>query len=149
MIIGGLWRASQIVHDPRIAEMVLAFSRWLERYGWVPQDWYYAGEDWRHGCQKLADGDKGGTMPAYWGSDTASLAFRQKHVEWYTDTHNPELWFVVNWARSLETDSGRRAALGNRLVLIENYFNPRCAAISDPGRMFNWQHRDAYLFDTP
>lgn len=145
-LIGGLFRAYQVTQDKRIEEMILAFGRFLENHGFIRQAWFDAtGNDWRHPCQ---DGD--GTIAAYWSSSTASLQVLtniQNSEGWYSDSHNPELLLAVKWAHKLETVPQHKAALADRIRLIENWFNADCAAISTTPRAFNWQHRDMFWIE--
>jgi hypothetical protein len=141
MIIGSLYKAYEITNDSRILEMVQRFGDFMENYGWIPQSWWDHpdAQSWKHGCQ-----DGGGTISGYSSSSVASvsaLVATQNSEGWYSDMHNPELLLPVAWAWSLETDPLKKQALADRIILIENWFNPNCASESGTPRAFNWQNR--------
>ncbi len=135
-IVGGLWRAWLVTGDERIPVMLRDFGRYLETYGFVPDD--LAGK-WRSPC------NTGGTIGWYFSSAIAPL---ERVVEiqdsegWGSDAHNPELLMAVAAARHFETDPDWREKFSRRADRLAKYLNRECAAVSHTPRAFNWQNRN-------
>jgi hypothetical protein len=139
-IIGGLWRAWRATEDARIPAMIRSFGDYMERHGWIGADGFAAGgATWRASC------NVDGAIAWYFSSGVeplAKIATIQNSEGWYSDSHNPELYFVVAAAHFFETDAGKRAALRTRAEQVARYFNVGCGSLSGTPRAFNWQHRN-------
>ena len=135
-IVGGLWRAWQVTRDDRIPVMLRDYGRYLEQHGFVPDE--LAGE-WRSSC------NAGGTIGWYFSSGSAPqerITAIQDNEGWGSDAHNPELLMAIAAARHFETDPQWRQKLSRRADRLATYLNPRCAAVSNTPRAFNWQNRN-------
>ena len=142
LIIGGLHDAYQVRHDSRIPEMVLAFARYAEEYAWIPKNWNgHDSDNWTHICNQ----ENNGTIVGYWSSSTANFSTLfaiQDEYGYHSDEHNAEMRLPIAWAYRLESDAVQKQKYFQRLLKIENYFNPDCATLPGPARMFHWQHRN-------
>ncbi|HRN62262.1 MAG TPA: hypothetical protein PLF73_07370, partial [Luteimonas sp.] len=136
-LVGGLWHAWRVTADPRIPTMLRDFGRYIEQYGFAPDEF---GNKWRSSCN---GGD--GTIGLYFSS---AIAPQERVIEiqdsegWGSDSHNPELLMVVAAARNFETDPEWRKKLEQRAARLGRYLNENCAAVSHTPRAFNWQHRN-------
>jgi hypothetical protein len=143
LVVGALWDAYRVTGDPRIPGMVRDYAWYLEEHGWIPESWFQEAGNPR---TWMLDCNTNGTIAGYWSSSVApvpALVEIQNSEGWASDVHNPDLRLTVAWAWALETDPARKATLGRRLDLIEDWFRTECSAKSAPPRMFAWQHRDS------
>lgn len=140
-IIDGLWHTWLVTGDPRIPEMITAFGRYMERYGWIDVNTIVQGHEWRNPCS----GDHG-QIAWYWSSahaTRAKLAEIEDSDGWYSDAHNVELVMPVAAAYYFERDPAQSEALKRRLSALASSYNTECAQISDTLRRFNWNNRGA------
>jgi hypothetical protein len=140
-IVDGLWHAWLVTRDPRIPPMIVAFGRYLERYGWIDPGLLVSPHDWRNGCS-----GQGGQIAWYWSSSHAkpgALMKIQESEGWYSDGHTVELGLPVAAAYYFETDPAHAAALKKRFSALSSSYSSSCAAISDTLRRFNWNNRGA------
>lgn len=140
-IIDGLWHAWLVTSDARIPPMIVDFGRYLERYGWIDPKLLVQPHDWRNDCS-----GPNGQIAWYWSSSqapTAALSRIQESEGWYSDGHTVELGLPVAAAHYFTTDPAQAAALKKRFGAIADSYSPRCAAISDTLRRFNWNNRGA------
>jgi len=140
-IIDGLWHAWVATHDARIPPMVVAFGRYLERYGWIDPSLLVPPHDWRNPCS-----GRDGQIAWYWSSSHASAATLTKIQEsegWYSDGHTVELALPVAAAYYFEKDATQATALKKRFTAMASSYSPSCASISDTLRRFNWNNRGA------
>jgi len=139
-IIDGLWHAWLVTSDPRIPEMITAFGRYMERYGWIDLKTITDKEkDWRNPCSGTE-----GQISWYWSSSRANeqqLVAIQNSEGWYSDAHNVELMLPIAAARYFETDPEQRQALDRRLTLLASSYSASCAENRETPRRFNWNNR--------
>lgn len=138
-IIDGLWHTWLVTGDHRIPEMITAFARYLERYGWIDVNSIVQGHEWRNPCS----GDKG-QIAWYWASSKAprsKLADIEDSDGWYSDAHNVELVMPVAAAYYFERDPQQSDALKRRLDALSSSYNTECAQIGETLRRFNWNNR--------
>ena len=138
-IIDGLWHTWLVTGDKRIPEMITAFARYMERYGWIDVNTIVQGHEWRNPCS----GDKG-QIAWYWASSTAprsKLAEIEDSDGWYSDAHNVELVMPVAAAYYFERDPQQSEALKRRLNALASSYNTECAQIGETLRRFNWNNR--------
>ncbi|HWU76431.1 MAG TPA: hypothetical protein VN043_07990 [Rhodanobacter sp.] len=139
-IIDGLWHAWLATRDTRIPTMVIAFGRYMERYGWIDLNTMTAKEkDWRNPCS-----GPDGQISWYWSSAHAErkqLAAIESSDGWYSDSHNVELTLPVAAARYFTTDQQLQRALDLRMELLASSYSTSCAEISSTPRLFNWNNR--------
>ncbi|AIF48408.1 hypothetical protein [Dyella japonica] len=138
-IIDGLWHTWLVTGDRRIPEMITAFGRYLERYGWVDVNTIVQGHDWRNPCS----GPKG-QIAWYWASSQANhkkLSDIEDSDGWYSDAHNVELAMPVAAAYYFEQDPTQSAALKRRLEALASSYNTECGQIGETLRRFNWNNR--------
>ncbi|RAO78411.1 hypothetical protein CA260_08820 [Dyella jiangningensis] len=140
-IIDGLWHTWLVTGDPRIPTMIIAFGRYMERYGWIDVKAIKSGRDWRNPCSGPQ-----GQIAWYWSSSRASFA-RLADIEdsdgWYSDAHNVELVMPVAAAYYFETDPAQSEALKQRLDALKSSYSTECAEVSGTTRRFNWNNRGA------
>jgi hypothetical protein len=138
-IIDGLWHAWLATGDPRIPDMITAFGRYMERYGWIDPGTIPPGHDWRNPCSGPA-----GQIAWYWSSaraDRKKLEAIEDSDGWYSDAHNVELVMPMAAAYYFERDPAQSKALKRRLDALASSYDTECAQVSDPLRRFNWNNR--------
>ena len=140
-IIDGLWHAWFATGDARIPPMVVAWGRYMERYGWIDHALLVNPHDWRNPCSG-ADGQ----IAWYWSSAHSTLPKLQKIQDsegWYSDAHTVELALPVAAARYFDADPAQAQVYDKRLRAMASSYSSSCAAISDTVRRFNWNNRGA------
>lgn len=140
-IIDGLWHTWLVTGDKRIPEMITAFGRYMERYGWIDVSTIVQGHDWRNPCS-----GSNGQIAWYWSSSQAShkkLADIEDSDGWYSDAHNVELVMPMAAAYYFERDPAQSAAYRKRIDALSTSYNTGCAQISETLRRFNWNNRGA------
>jgi hypothetical protein len=140
-IIDGLWHTWLVTGDPRIPDMITAFGRYMERYGWIDPSTIVTGHDWRNPCSGTD-----GQIAWYWASSKAShakLADIEDSDGWYSDAHNVELVMPVAAAYYFERDPAQSQALKRRLEALASSYNTECGQITGTARRFNWNNRGA------
>lgn len=141
MIVDGLWHAWLSTGDRRIPGMIVAFGRYLEKYGWIDMDKIHVnrGQDWRNPCS-----GPNGQISWYWSSAHApldKLIAIQNSDGWYSDAHDVELMLPVAAARFFTDSPPLRKALDKRLKLLSSSWSLSCARNSATPRRFNWNNR--------
>ena len=138
-IIDGLWHAWLVTGDARIPNMITAFGRYLEQYGWIKPDLLHYEHDWRNPCS-----GPDGQIAWYWSSSHADVK-ALSHIEdsdgWYSDAHTVELALPVAAAYYFEQEPKQSAALKHRLDALQSSYSIDCAKSADPLRRFNWNNR--------
>jgi len=140
-IIDGLWHTWLVTGDARIPEMITAFGRYMERYGWINVDTIVQGHEWRNPCS-----GPNGQIAWYWSSahaPRAKLADIEDSDGWYSDAHNVELTMPVAAAYYFERDPAQSEALRRRVEALASSYSNECAQISETVRRFNWNNRGA------
>lgn len=138
-IIDGLWHTWLVTGDRRIPEMITAFGRYMERYGWIDVSTIVQGHDWRNPCS-----GSNGQIAWYWASSQAShkkLAEIEDSDGWYSDAHNVELVMPMAAAYYFEQDPTQSAALKRRIEALSTSYNTECGQIGETLRRFNWNNR--------
>lgn len=138
-IIDGLWHTWLVTGDKRIPEMITAFGRYMERYGWIDPRSIEPRRDWRNPCSGPQ-----GQIAWYWSSSQATrdkLAAIEDSDGWYSDAHNVELAMPVAAAYYFERDPAQSEALKRRLDALASSYNTECAQVSETLRRFNWNNR--------
>lgn len=138
-IIDGLWHTWLVTGDRRIPEMITAFGRYMERYGWIDPHSITPQRDWRNPCSGPQ-----GQIAWYWSSSQARrerLAEIEDSDGWYSDAHNVELAMPVAAAYYFERDPAQSEALKRRLDALASSYNTECAQVSETLRRFNWNNR--------
>lgn len=138
-IIDGLWHTWLVTGDKRIPEMITAFGRYMERYGWIDPHSIIPQRDWRNPCSGPQ-----GQIAWYWSSSHAKrekLADIEDSDGWYSDAHNVELVMPVAAAYYFERDPVQSEALKRRLDALASSYSTECAQVSGTLRRFNWNNR--------
>ncbi|WP_232821144.1 hypothetical protein [Dyella sp. C11] len=139
-IIDGLWHTWLVTGDPRIPEMITAFGRYMERYGWIDISGI-ASHDWRNPCSGPQ-----GQIAWYWASSQAShqkLAAIEDSDGWYSDAHNVELVMPMAAAYYFERDPAQSEAFKRRVEALASSYSTECAQVTGTTRRFNWNNRGA------